>query len=163
VTALRVVESEERAREWLSCIQANEPQVYANNTAIVTAVDTGEIDAGLVNHYYLFEFLAEDPNFPVRNYSPRAGDVGAMVNVAGVGIVDTTDNPEAAEALVNFLLRQSSQEYFNTQTNEYPLAGNVALNPLLTPLNQLQTPDLDLSKLEDLPGTLQLLQELGIL
>ena len=163
VTALRVVEGEERARAWLSCIQANEPQVYANNTTIVTAVAAGEIDAGLVNHYYLFQFLAEDPTFPVRNYSPRSGDVGAMVNVAGVGIVDTTDNPEAAEALVNFLLRQSSQEYFNTQTNEYPLAGNVALNPLLTPLSQIQTPELDLSKLEDLAGTLQLLQELGIL
>lgn len=163
VTALRVIEGEERAREWLNCIQANEPQVYANNTAILTAVGAGEIDAGLVNHYYLFQFLAEAPNFPIRNYSPRSGDVGAMVNVAGVGIIDTTNNPEAAEALVNFLLRQSSQEYFNTQTNEYPLAGDVALNPLLTPLSQIQTPALDLSQLEDLEGTLQLLQELGIL
>lgn len=163
VTALRVIEGEERARAWLTCIQANRPQIYPNNTAIVAAVGAGEIEAGLVNHYYLFRFLAENPNFPARNYTLRAGDAGAMVNVAGVGIVDTTDNPEAAAALVNFLLRQSSQEYFNTQTNEYPLAGNVALNPLLPPLSQLQSPNIDLSALADLEGTLQLLHELGIL
>jgi iron(III) transport system substrate-binding protein len=163
VTALRVTEGEARAREWLACIQANEPQVYANNTAIVTAVGAGEIDAGFVNHYYLFRFLAEDPDFLARNYYLPAGDAGAMVNVAGVGIVDTTDNSEAAEAFVDFLLRQSSQEYFNAETNEYPLAGEVTLNPLLTPLSQIKTPNIDLSDLEDLEGTLLLLQELGIL
>jgi|GEM_PF-39879 len=163
VTALRVTEGEARAREWLTCIQANEPQVYANNTSIVTAVGTEEIDAGFVNHYYLFRFLAENPDFPARNYYLPAGDAGAMVNVAGVGIVDTSDNPDAAGAFVDFLLRQSSQEYFNVETNEYPLAGDVTLNPLLRPLSQIQTPNIDLSDLEDLEGTLLLLQELGIL
>ncbi|MFQ5611769.1 MAG: extracellular solute-binding protein [Anaerolineae bacterium] len=163
VTALRVVEGEDRAREWLSCIQANDPLVYPKNTPIVAAVGAGEIDVGFVNHYYLFRFLADDPDFPARNYHPRSGDVGAMVNVAGVGIVDTTDNPEAAEAFVRFLLRQSSQEYFNSQTNEYPLSGSVTLNTLLQPLDQITTPDIDLSNLDDLDGTLQLLLDLGIL
>lgn len=164
VTAMRVVEGEERAREWLSCIQANEPVVFPSNAPIVQAVAASEIDAGFVNHYYLFQFLAEEgEDFPVRNYHPRAGDVGAMVNVAGVGIVNTTDNKEAAEAFVRFLLRESSQQYFNTETNEYPLSANIQLNPILVPLNQIQTPAVDLTKLEDLDGTLQLLQELGIL
>jgi len=163
VTALRVAEGEDQAREWLSCIQANEPAVYPNNTSIVEAVGSGEIDAGLVNHYYLFHFLTEDPDFPARNYHPRAGGIGAMTNVAGVGLVDSTDNREAAEAFTRFLLRQSSQQYFNTETNEYPLSADIPLNPLLTPLNNIETPDIDLSNLDDLEGTLQLLQELGIL
>ena len=163
VTALRVVEGEDRAREWLECIQANEPGVYPNNTSIVEAVGSGEIDAGFVNHYYLFQFLKENPDFPAANYYPRAGGIGTMVNVAGVGIVNTADNQEAAEAFVEFLLRESSLAYFNTETNEYPLSGNVELNPLLVPLSQIQTPDLNLSDLDDLDGTLQLLQELGIL
>ncbi len=163
VTALRVVEGEERAREWLSCIQANEPVVFPNNAAQVEAAAAGEIDAGFVNHYYLFRFLAEDPNYPARNYHFRSGDVGAMINVAGVGIVNTADNPEAAQAFVRFLLRESSQQYFNTETNEYPLSADIPLNPLLTPLSSLDTPDIDLSNLDDLEGTLLLLQELGIL
>lgn len=163
VTALRVSEGEERAREWLSCIQANEPFVYPNNTSIVDATGTGEIEAGFVNHYYLFRFLAENPDFPARNYHPRAGGIGAMTNVAGVGIVDTTDNREAAEAFVRFLLNESSQQYFNTETNEYPLSADIPLNPLLVPMSTINTPDIDLSDLDDLDGTLQLLQELGIL
>jgi iron(III) transport system substrate-binding protein len=163
VTALRAVEGEDRTREWLQCIQANEPQVYSNNTGIVTAVGAGEIDAGFVNHYYLFRFLAEDPDFPASNYSPRAGDLGAMLNVAGVGIVDSGDNQEAAQAFVDYLLSQSAQEYFNRETNEYPLSGTIETNPLLTPLSDIDLPALDLNQLEDLEGTLQLLTELGIL
>lgn len=163
VTALRVVEGEERAREWLSCIQANDPLVYPNNTSIVEAVGSGEIDVGFVNHYYLYRFLAEDPDFPAANYHPRSGGVGAMVNVAGAGIIDSTDNPEAAEAFIRFLLSESAQEYFNTETNEYPLSAEVPLNPSLQPLSEVSTPDIDLSNLDDLDGTLQLLQELGIL
>jgi iron(III) transport system substrate-binding protein len=164
VTALRVVAGEERARQWLSCIQANEPVVFSGNAPIVEAVGAGEIEAGFVNHYYLFRFLAEQgESFPVRNYHPRAGDVGSMINVAGAGIINTSDNKEAAEAFVRFLLRQSSQEYFNTKTNEYPLSANITLNPILVPLSQIQTPNVDLTQLEDLEGTLQLLQELGIL
>jgi iron(III) transport system substrate-binding protein len=163
ITALRVLEGEARAREWVACLQANEPLVYANNSAIVEATANGEIAAGFVNHYYLFRFLAEDPDFPVRNYFPRAGGVGAMVNVAGVGIVNTTDNLAAAEAFVQFLLRESSQQYFNTETNEYPLSANIPLNPLLPPLSTITGPALDLSDLDDLEGTLQLLQELGVL
>ncbi len=164
VTALRVAEGEDRAREWLSCIQANDPQVYPKNTPIVAAVGAGEIDAGFVNHYYLYRFLAEDPDFPARNYHPRSGDTGAMINVAGAAIVDSADNRQAAETFINFLLNKEAQEYFNSETNEYPLAGqDIQLNPLLTPLSDIQTPDIDLSNLNDLEGTLQLLQELGIL
>jgi len=163
VTALRVSEGEERASEWLSCIQANDPLVFPNNSSQVEAAGKGEIDVGFVNHYYLFRFLAEDPDFPARNYHPRSGDAGAMINVAGVGIVNTTDNRDAAEAFVRFMLTPQAQQYFNTETNEYPLSANLPLNPLLQPMSDIQTPEIDLSNLDDLEGTLQLLQELGIL
>lgn len=164
VTALRVTAGEDQAREWLTCMQANDAVVYPKNTPIVEAVGTGEIDAGLVNHYYLYRFLAENPDFPARNYHPRAGGVAAMINVAGVGIIDTTDNQPAAEAFVEFLLSETAQRYFNEETNEYPLsAPNLELNPLLTPLEEIETPGIDLSNLDDLEGTLQLLQEVGVL
>lgn len=162
VTALRVVEGEARAREWLECIQANEPSVYPKNTPIVEAVGRGEVDVGFVNHYYLYRFLAEEPEFPARNYSPRSGGIGAMINVAGAGVVNSSDNPEAAINFINFLLSETAQQYFNDETNEYPLSAP-SLNPLLQPIDTINTPDIDLSDLDDLDGTLQLLQDLGIL
>ncbi|MCB0165498.1 MAG: extracellular solute-binding protein [Anaerolineae bacterium] len=163
VTALRVIEGEDRAREWLYCIQANDPLVYSNNTAIVEAVGNGEIDAGFVNHYYLFRFLAENSDFPAANYYPRSGDVGAMVNVAGAGIIDTAGNPAAAELFVRFLLQASAQQYFNTETHEYPLSAEIPLDGQLPPLGSFNAPEIELSNLDDLEGTLQLLQEVGIL
>ena len=125
VTALRELEGEERAREWLEAMIANDTRVYAKNTPIVEATGRGEIELGLVNHYYLYRFLAEDPNFMAKNHHPSAGDAGSMINVAGVGILDTAKDQAAAEAFVAFLLSNEAQNYFSEETNEYPLVAGV--------------------------------------
>ncbi len=163
VTALRVLEGEERAQEWLEAMIANDVQVFAGNSQIVEAVGRGEIDLGLVNHYYLYRFLSEDPNFAAANYYPVSGGAEAMVNVAGVGILDTAEESEAALTFVRYLLSDAAEQYFADETVEYPLAGTVQIDERLTPLSQINTPDIDLSDLADLEGTLQLLQEVGAL
>lgn len=164
VTALRVLEGEERAREWLEGIQANEPKVYENNTAVVQAAAAGEIDVGFVNHYYLFRQLAEQgQDFGARNYYLKNGDPGALINVAGAGILKESKNQAAAEQFINYLLSESAQQYFADETYEYPLIEGVQANEALPALSEIQTPDLDLSQLKDLQGTVQLLQDLGIL
>ena len=164
VTALRVLEGEDRAKEWLEGIKANEPKVYDNNTAVVQAVGAGEIQAGFVNHYYLLQQLKERGNtFGARNYYLKNGDPGALVNVAGASILNTSKNREAAEQFVQFLLSDTAQRYFAEKTFEYPVVTGIALDPALPALNEIQSPQLDLSKINDLKGTLQLLQDLGIL
>jgi iron(III) transport system substrate-binding protein len=165
VTAMRAIDGEEAARNWLEGMVANDTHVYPNNNAIVTAVGAGEISVGLVNHYYLYQFLKEQgDSFAARNYYFPAGDVGAMINVAGVGILQTSTNHEAAEQFVEFLLSNEAQQYFATQTNEYPLTGEgIEINPLLKPLAEIVTPQINLSDLNDLQGTLSLLQDVGAL
>lgn len=164
VTALRVIEGDDAARRWLEGIMANEPKVYPKNTPIVEAVARGEIDVGFVNHYYLFRFLDEaGPSFPARNYYPRAGDAGALINVAGVAILDTADNVEAAQKFIAFLLSEEAQTYFAQKTHEYPLVEGIETDPLLKPLSEIKTPNIDLSNLDDLQGTLELLREVGAL
>lgn len=165
VTALRSVEGDDRAREWLAAMIANDVKVYPNNDSIVTAVASGEILAGLVNHYYLLQFKAEKgEDFPAMNYYFPSGGAGNLINVAGAGVVDSSDNLTAAEQFVAFLLSDEAQAYFASQTNEYPLAGeNIPLNPAVKPLSEINAPDLDLSSLDDLQGTLILLQEVGAL
>ena len=164
VTAMRVNAGEEAARTWLQDMIANDVQVYPNNASIVEATGKGEITAGLVNHYYLFRFLSEDADFPAANYFFPSGDVGAMINVAGVCVIDTSENVEQAQDFVRFLLSDSAQQFFSDETNEYPLTGeNVTPNPALKPLAEIDTPDFDLSDLDDLQGTLEMLQETGAL
>jgi iron(III) transport system substrate-binding protein len=163
VTALRVIEGEDRAREWLDGIQANDPSVYEGNNPALDAVIAGEIDVAFVNHYYLMQRLVEDPDAPAANYFLTDGDPGALVNVAGAGILTTAANDEAARLLVDFLLSSEAQEYFATETKEYPLVEGVDPDAELPPIESIGTPEIDLSDLSDLEGTLQLLQEAGIL
>ena len=164
VTALRVIEGEDAARQWLEGIQANDPQVYENNIAILESVASGEVDIGFVNHYYLFRKLEEQgEGFPARNYYLKNGDPGALVNVAGVGILRTADNSEGARRFVEFLLSEEAQQYFANETFEYPLVESIPINEDLVPLSEIETPNIDLSNLDDLEGTLDLLRETGVL
>ncbi len=163
VTALRVIEGDDRAREWLEGIQANEPNVYDGNSAALEAVAAGEIDVAFINHYYLFQRLAEDPDTAVANHFMTDGDPGALVNVAGAGILTTAENDDAARELLAFLLSEPAQSYFATETYEYPLIEGVEADPALPPLTEIGSPELDLSELSDLEGTLELLQEAGVL
>lgn len=163
VTAMRVLEGEDATRQWLEDMIANDVQVYSSNTPIVEATGAGEISAGLVNHYYLYRFLAEDPDFTAANYYFPGGDPGSMVNVAGACAIDT-GNQEAAIDFISYLLSDEGQQYFADETNEYPLtSAEIATNPQLKPLAEIEAPDIDLSNLEDLQGTLELLQTTGAL
>lgn len=163
VTALRVIEGEDRAREWLEGIQANDPSVYEGNNPALDAVIAGEIDVAFINHYYLMQRLVEDPEAAAANYFLTDGDPGALVNVAGAGILTTAANDDAARLLVDFLLSTQAQEYFASETKEYPLVDGVEPAAELPALESIGTPEVDLSDLSDLEGTLELLQEAGIL
>ena len=164
VTALRLIEGEDTAREWLEGIRSNDPRVYENNVAILEGVSSGEIQVGFVNHYYLFPKLAEEgEDFPARNYYLENGDPGALVNVAGVGIVNSTQNTADAEEFLNFMLSEEAQQYFTDETFEYPLIEGVPINEDLVPLSEVEAPDIDLGNLDDLEGTLDLLRETEVL
>jgi iron(III) transport system substrate-binding protein len=162
VTALRLLEGDEAAGEWLEAMDANGTQPYEKNSAILEAVATGEVDLGLVNHYYLYPYLTENPDAPITNAYIDAGGAGALVNLAGVGILASSAQPGAASAFVSFLLSDTAQEYFATETFEYPLVTGIAPAPELPDFEDIQTPALDLTQLEDLNGTLELLRERGV-
>lgn len=166
VTALRASWGEDRTRDWLLGIQANEPIVYPGNTPIVEAVGNGEVVVGFVNHYYLYRFLAsQGESFPARNFFLPGGGPGSLVMVSGAGILDTSQNKENAERFIEFLLSVPGQQYFASQTFEYPVVSGVNTVSQLPPLTDLDAMaiDIDLSDLADLQGTQDMLIELGII
>jgi iron(III) transport system substrate-binding protein len=166
VTALRKVEGEQVAEDWLSAMKDNDTQVYENNILIRDAIDAGEVQVGLINHYYVMEALeeADDPaSYPVGLHFPTNGDVGALINVAGIGILASSEKQAAARRFASFLLGAEAQEFFRTETAEYPIAAGVEPLPELPPLAQIEQPDIDLSDIDDLQGTLELLERTGVL
>jgi iron(III) transport system substrate-binding protein len=164
VTAMREYKGEDATRAWLEGIKANGARAYANNRAIISAVAAEEVEVGFVNHYYLYGFLAtEGQNFPVRNYHTKNGDIGAVVLVAGAGVLRTSRNPAAAEAFLEFLLSPAAQQYFATQTYEYPLIAGIITHPLLTPFEDIQAPEVDMTRLAELENTLTLMRSVGVI
>ncbi len=161
VTAMRVIEGDEKTLEWLKAMKANDVKKYGNNTSIVKALGRGEVHVGLVNHYYLPRFTKKDANFPVAHHFTN-GDAGAMVNVAGLAILKSTDQKEDAQAFIKYMVSSDAQKYFASKTNEYPLAKGVQADASLVPLNKLNPPKIDLSKLDSLKETLKLLEEAGV-
>ena len=163
ITALRLVEGDDVAKKWLEGMVANDVQVYDSNVPVRDAIAKGEIDIGLINHYYVAEAAAEDPDYPVKAHFPP-DDLGSLVNVAGVGVLASAgDDKERALDFVRQMLSKETQTYFADSSKEYPLASGVKAPPELTPLADVPAPRVDLAKLGDLQGTLQLMRDTGAL
>lgn len=166
VTAIRVVHGEEKAKAFLSGLVANDPQIREKNGQIVADVEAGAIDVGLVNHYYVYE-LADEKGVDVTALTTRQhffpdGDVGALVNVSGVGLLRNQPDGDG-QALVDYLLGTEGQTYFAEETSEYPLVAGVEAAPSLPPLASLGAPEVDLNDLDDLATTVALIKEVGLL
>ena len=83
--------------------------------------------------------------------------------VAGAGILDTSENRENAEKFLNFMLSLAGQQYFAGQTFEYPLVEGVKTSRLISPISEINRPEIDMASLSDLKGTQTMLRELGII
>jgi iron(III) transport system substrate-binding protein len=164
VTAMRVLEGEDAAQRWLEGMHHNNVETFDNNVLILDAVDQGQLKLGLINHYYWFEEVAEsgEANVRARLKFLTNGDIGGLVNVAAVGILDGTDRSDEAEQLVSFLLSQPAQQYFAEETKEYPVIAGVPTAEGLPPLASLNSPQIDLSDLDSLEQTLQMIEEAGL-
>lgn len=165
VTAMRVVLGEDATRDWLEGMRDNDTQVYRNNTTQVQAIGDGEVDFALVNNYYLARFTARDADYPVAQTTFAPGDIGNLVNIAGVGVLASSENQDAALRFVRFLLSPAMQQYVTSQLSEYPVIADVIADPSLPPFDAMleASPDIDLDALKDLDGTLNLLREVGLL
>jgi iron(III) transport system substrate-binding protein len=164
VTALRVIRGDDAAREWLTAFAANDPVAYEKNGAVRDAVNAGEVAIGLVNHYYLYEKIAaEGAEAVVAENQYLPGDVGGLVNVAGAGVLENSDNAQGAQCLVSYLVSDAGQTYFTAKTFEYPLVSDIAVPDGLPAFDELDPPAIDLSDLLTIAETQELLADVGLL
>ncbi|NNK92149.1 MAG: iron ABC transporter substrate-binding protein [Acidimicrobiia bacterium] len=160
VAAMIQIEGEAATRTWLEQMSAS--PTYSKNSTIVAAVNGGEVEMGLVNHYYPLQ-AAEEPDATAANFFFPGGGPGALVMPAGVGVLASTDDEDTAIRFIEFLLSADAQGYFATETYEFPLVPGVAADPRLPALDEITAPDLDLSRLaETLDLATELVTELGL-
>lgn len=163
VTAMRVLLGDDATMAWLEGMVDNDAVAYGGNTGLNQAVINGEVVMGITNHYYMFRFLADNPDASIAQLFFPAGDAGSLINVAGVGVLSASDQPGLAQRLILYLLSTEGQQYFADSTYEYPVIDGIAINERLTPLSDIQAPNIDLSNLADLQGSIDMIEDSGAL
>lgn len=163
VTAMRATEGDDATRAWLEALAANDAVSYPKNSAIVAAVGRGEIDAGLVNHYYNVQALVEDPNHAGVNYYFPDDDPGSVLIVTAAAQLASTQNVAAGVAFIEYLLGTDSQTYFAEETFEYPLLAGTEPSEQVPPATFGDVGSIDFDELGGgLEGTRSLIAEAGL-
>lgn len=165
VSAMRSLHGDPATLEWLQAMNDNGAKSFSNNSSIVRGIADGEVDYGLPNHYYLLRFKNEDAEFPVAQTFFERGDAGNLLNIAGVGLLKTSQSKEAGLEFVRFLLSEEMQSFFVENTFEYPVTDSTQGPTGMDSIDKLDSlkPALDLNALRDLDATMTMLRDAGIL
>jgi iron(III) transport system substrate-binding protein len=163
-TVFRAQEGDAVATQWLNDMVANGAKFYANNRSIVDAVGRGEIDLGLVNHYYNYqEAAAIGEDHRALNHDLAGDDIGSLLIITAATVVENADNSAEAHELIRYLLSEPVQRYYTEETFEYPLAAGVQPADILPPLNASGTATIDFDSLGGgLEASLEIIEASGI-
>lgn len=166
ISVIRASLGDNQTRKFLEGIRDNAgTQVYQKSSQIVDAVAKGQVAMGIVNHYYVYRHLAIQPTAPLGVVMPdqQEGGMGAIMNVAGIGILKHTPRVENAKLLVGFLVAQAGQKMFADLDKEYPLHPEVKADPALVERKSFRAALVPLAKLAELrEPTLLLIEQVGM-
>jgi iron(III) transport system substrate-binding protein len=166
VSVIKAVHGEERTQRFLEGLKVNAgTQVYGKSSQIVEAVAKGQVPMGLVNHYYIYRHLAVLPEAPIAPLmlDQQSGGMGAIMNVAGVGVTKHARHLENAKRLIAFLVSEEGQRMFSDLNKEYPLNPEIPPDPLLPDRKSFRSASVPLGQLAQLrEPTMTLLEQAGL-
>jgi iron(III) transport system substrate-binding protein len=165
IAAIRKLQGDQAAEEWLRGLMANDVTFFGGHTDVRKAVGAGEFKIGLVNHYYyhLQRAEASDNNVGVVYPDQGEGQMGVIVNTTAGGVVKGGPNPAAGRAFLDFLLTREAQYQFAELNYEYPLLEGVAPAEGVKPLNEFRVAEVSMRDLYDeLDQTQALIQKVGL-
>ena len=166
VSVIKETHGDQRTKEFLAGLKQNAgTRVYGKSSQIVDAVAKGDVAVGIVNHYYIYRHLDANPSAPIAAIMPdqQAGGMGAIMNVAGMGVTKASHRVESARLLAEFLIAQSGQKLFAELNKEYPLHPDVKPDPALVSRTSFRPALVPLAKLAALrEPTMALIEDVGL-
>jgi iron(III) transport system substrate-binding protein len=150
VSALLQLKGERATAAWLAGLETN-AKVYNDNIATMKAVNAGEVDGGIIYHYYWFRDQAntKEGSGNTALYYFKNSDPGAFVSLSGGGVLKSSKKRDQAQQFIKFITGKAGQEVLENGTSfEYPVASGVPANAALPPLDSLQAPTVDPSTLD---------------
>jgi iron(III) transport system substrate-binding protein len=164
VAALLQLKGEAATAQWLSVMKAN-AKLYNHNIATLKAVNAGEVDGGVIYHYYWFRDQAKTKEMSGNTalYYFKNQDPGAFVSLSGGGVLKSSKKADKAQQFIKFVTGKAGQEVLEKGDSfEYPVASGVPANAALPPLDSLQAPAVDPTTL-DAPKVTDLMTKAGLL
>lgn len=164
VAAVLDLEGEAATKSWLEGIKAN-GKIYDGNNLVLEAVNSGEVEVGIVYHYYWERDHKEngDVSDHSAQYYFKNQDPGAFVSVSGAGVLASSDMKDEAEKFVKFLVDEKGQQILaDSYALEYPLNPAVTLKGVTQPFSALQPPAVNVSDL-DSKKVVDLMTDVGFL
>ncbi|WP_413381945.1 extracellular solute-binding protein [Alkalihalobacillus sp. 1P02AB] len=165
VSALRNEWGDEKTKEWISAVQENAGAILQGHGDIRRAVGAGEFKFGLVNNYYFHQQLQEptDNNVGVIYPDQGEGEMGAVLNAAGVGLVQGAPNAKSAEVFLDWILEEENQREFSYESLEVPINPNVEAIEGAATISDYKTHDMPLRDLGEVwEDTRNLIEESGL-
>ncbi|KUN04693.1 hypothetical protein AQI95_19340 [Streptomyces yokosukanensis] len=164
VSRMIKAEGQAGAKSWLAGLKANS-KVYGSNEDLVAAVNRGEVDGGVIDHYYWYRLRDEQGAAHIHSALGyfKQGDPGALVDVSGAGVLSHGKHQAAAQAFLAYLASRPAQQIIATsESYEYPLAAGVK-NTKVSRALTASGPVTRAGDLGDGKDALQLLQSVGLL
>jgi len=145
VAGMLADQGEPKTAEWLAGLKAN-ARILQNNIATMRSVNAGEIDCGVIFHYYWYRDQAgtkEGSGNTALHYF-RNFDPGAFVSLSGGGVLVSADKPAEAQQFLQFITSPGGQRVLvESRSMEYAVGTGVASDPALPPLESLEAPPVD--------------------
>ena len=164
VSAVLALKGEPATLAWLKGLKTN-AKVYSGNSAVLKAVNAGEVDSGVIYHYYWFKDQQESGanSKNVKQLYFKNQDPGAFLSISGAGVLKSSKHPAQAQQFVKWLNSPEGQKVLaGSKAMEYPIGIDAAADPKLTPLSQLSPPKVELSTLNG-PKVVEMMTEAGLL
>lgn len=150
VSALLELKGEAATLAWLKAMKQN-VVVYRGNGNVMRAVNSGQIDGGVIYHYYYFRDQAKtgENSKNVALHYFRHQDPGAFVSISGGAVIASSKHKEQAQAFLKWVTAKDGQAILRTGNSfEYAVGKGDASNPKLVPLADLDAPHVDPSGLD---------------
>ncbi|ESX04934.1 MULTISPECIES: iron ABC transporter substrate-binding protein [unclassified Mesorhizobium] len=145
VSALLELKGEAATADWLKAMKENFT-AYKGNGTVMKAVNAGEIEGGIIYHYYYFGDQAKtgENSKNVELHYFKNQDPGAFVSISGGGVLASSKHPKEAQAFLKWVTGKGGQDVLKTGTSfEYAIGKDAQSNPKLVPLADLQAPKVD--------------------
>ena len=164
VSAMLALKGEKATLEWLKAMKANFV-AYKGNSTVMKAVNAGQIDGGVIYHYYRFvdQSKTGENSKNTQLYYFKHQDPGAFVSLSGGGVLASSKHKAQAQAFIKYITGKEGQESLRTNNAfEYAVGVNAASNPKLVPLKDLDAPKVAPSTLNS-KKVIELMTQAGLL